>query len=285
MSQDNPFQQMPPAQEQQQDTNPPQPQQQPPRGPYQVPVELIALPSKGLVYPVGSPLANEETLEIKTMTAREEDILTSRALIKNGTVITQLLKACILNKTVDPDEMLSGDKNAVLIGIRVTGYGGEYAAKITCPHCKKEFENSFNLTQLKVKGLGAEPLQPNTNLFEFILPSSGARVLFKLLNGHDEDELVKIMDSKKKIGMQVESGVTARLFQSIVEINGERDKQKLAQMIQSLRAMDARALRKRMDEIEPGVDLKQPVICPGCDEQSEVKMPLGMSFFWPDLGN
>lgn len=281
MSQDNPFQQpLPPVQEEA-----PQSPQQPPRGPYQVPVELVALPSKGLVYPVGSPLANEETLEIKSMTAKEEDILTSRALIKNGTVISQLLKSCILNKMVDPDEMLSGDKNAILIGIRVTGYGGEYAAKITCPHCSKEYENVFSLTQLKVKGLGAQPLQPNTNLFEYTLPSSGARVLFKLLNGHDEDELVKIIDSKKKIGVQIESGVTARLFQSIVEINGERDKQKLNQIIQNLRAMDARSLRKYMDEIEPAVDLRQQVMCPSCDEQSEVKMPLGMSFFWPDLGN
>ena len=74
------------------------------------------------------------------MTAKEEDILTSRALIKNGTVITQLLKSCILNKLVDPDDMLTGDKNAILIGIRVTGYGSEYSAKITCPHCNKEYE-------------------------------------------------------------------------------------------------------------------------------------------------
>jgi hypothetical protein len=284
MSQDNPFQQPLPPQTQEL-VSEAQPPQQPPRGPYQVPVELVALPSKGLVYPVGSPLANEETLEIKSMTAKEEDILTSRALIKNGTVITQLLKSCILNKLVDPDEMLSGDKNAILIGIRVTGYGGEYNAKITCPHCSKEYENTFSLTQLKVKGLGAQPVQPNTNLFEYTLPSSGARVLFKLLNGHDEDELVKILDSKKKIGMQVEAGVTARLFQSIVEINGERDKQKINQIIQSMRAMDARSLRKYMDEIEPAVDLRQQVVCPACDEQSEVKMPLGMSFFWPDLGN
>ncbi len=260
------------------------PPSQPPRNAYQVPAELVALPSRGLIYPLGSPLSNEETVEIKSMTAKEEDILTSRALIKNGTVITQLLKSCILNRLIDPDEMLTGDKNAVLIGIRVTGYGSEYSAKITCPHCSKEYENTFSLNKLKVKGLGAKPLQPNTNLFDFILPSSGMRVVFKLLNGRDEADLVKLVDSKKKLGGQIENGVTNRLFQAIVEINGESDKQKLNQIIQSMRAMDARALRKHMDEIEPAVDLKQEVVCPSCDEQSEVVMPLGMSFLWPDLG-
>ena len=279
MSQDNPFQaDPPPAQTTKQQTI-----EQPARSAYQVPVELISLPSKGAVYPLGSPLANEETVEIKTMTAKEEDILTSRALIKNGTVITQLLRSCILNKLIDPDELLSGDKNAILIGIRVTGYGSEYAAKITCPACSKDYENTFSLSRLKVKSLGAQPLQQNTNLFEFFLPSSGARVIFKLLNGHDESELIKIIESKKKLGTQIENGVTQRLFQSIVEINGETDKQKINQYIQNMRAMDARALRKYMDDIEPAVDLKQSVVCPHCDEQSEVVMPLGMSFFWPDL--
>lgn len=272
---DNPFQEVP--------TNQPVPQQTP-KNAYQVPVELIALPSEGLVYPFGHPLSNEKTIEIKAMTAREEDILTSRALLKNGTVITQLLKSCILNKLIDPDDMLSGDKNAVLIGIRVTGYGAEYEAKVTCPHCSHEFENSFNLSKLKVKSLGAKPLQPNLNLFDFTLPASGGRVLFKLLNGHDESELAKILESKKKIGNQIENNVTTRLFQSITEINGETDKQKLAQIIQNMSSRDTRALRKYMDDIEPAVDLKQSIICPSCDAQSEVTMPLGMSFLWPDLG-
>jgi hypothetical protein len=242
------------------------------------------LPSEGLVYPIGHPLSNEKTVDIKAMTATEEDILTSKALMKNGTVISQLLKSCILNKLIDPDDMLSGDKNAVLIGIRVTGYGAEYSAKITCPHCAKEFENTFNLSRLKVKGLSAQPLQPNLNLFDFTLPTSGARVVFKLLNGHDESELAKILEAKKKLGGQIETGVTTRLFQAIVEINGESDKQKLATIIKNMPARDARALRKYMDDIEPSVDLKQPIVCPSCDEQSEVMMPLGISFLWPDLG-
>lgn len=252
------------------------------QSPYQVPVELVSLPSKGSVYPMGHPLSNEEAVEIKAMTAKEEDILTSRALLKNGTLLTQLLKSCVLNKTIDPDEMLIGDRNAILVGIRVTGYGSEYPVRITCPECSKEFNNTFSLAGLKLKSLSVAPVQPNTNLFQFTLPSSGQLVFFKLLTGKDEQEVAKVMEAKKKLGSQIEAGVTTRLFQSIVQINGESDKSKISFMIQNMRAMDARALRKYIDDIEPGVDMNQKIVCPACDAESEVVMPLGMSFFWPD---
>lgn len=276
----NPFVENQPQNEQQ---SPPQQYQQQTQQGYQVPVELVSLPSRGSVYPIGHPLCNEEAVEIKAMTAKEEDILTSRALLKNGTLLTQLLKSCVLNKTIDPDDMLIGDRNAILVGIRVTGYGSEYKVKITCPECSKEFDNTFSLGGLKLKNLDVQPLQPNTNLFQFTLPSSGQLVYFKLLSGRDESEVSKVMESKKKLGSQIEAGVTTRLFQSIVSINGESDRGKILLLIQNMRAMDARALRKYIDEIEPGVDMTQKVVCASCDTESEVTMPLGMSFFWPDI--
>jgi len=173
--------------------------------------------------------------------------------------------------------------NAVLIGIRITGYGSEYDVKITCPSCSKEFENKFSLSRLILKTLGASPVQPNTNLFAFRLPHSGAEILFRLLTGKDESEISKILESKKKIG-QIESTVTTRLLQSVYSVNGETDKQKVSQFVVNMRALDARALRKYIDEIEPGIDMTQKITCPYCDIESEVKMPLGVTFLWPDLG-
>lgn len=143
-----------------------------PQNPFDVPVESITLPSNGLVYPLGHPLSNEDAIEIKAMTAKEEDLLSSRALIKNGTVISALLKSCILNKLIDPDDMLAGDRNAILIGIRVTGYGSDYAVRISCPSCDKDFENTFSLNGLKIKRLTQKPLKENTNIFDFTLPAS-----------------------------------------------------------------------------------------------------------------
>jgi hypothetical protein len=250
---------------------------------FDVPVESVTLPSNGLVYASDHALCNEPTVEIKCMTAKEEDLLTSRALIKNGTVISQLLRSCILNKTLDPDDMLIGDRNAVLIAIRVTGYGSEYRAKVECPNCNEEFENDFSLVGLKIKPLTVSPLQPNTNLFEYTLPLSGLKVHFKLLTGKDEAELSKMNERKKKLQTQIDNSVTSRLFYSIVSVNGETDRNKISKIVNNLRAGDSRALRKHIDNIEPGVDMKQAVACPHCNDETEVTVPLGISFFWPDL--
>lgn len=252
---------------------------------FDIPVESVTLPSQGLVYPVGHPLNNEQKVDIKCMTAKEEDLLTSRALIKNGTVITQLLRSCILNKSVDPDDMLIGDRNAVLIAIRITGYGADYKAKIECPECSEEYDNEFSLSQLKVKPLSVAPVAQSENLFEFTLPSSGQRVQVRLLTGRDEAEISKMAERKKKLQAQIDNNVTARLFSSIVSINGETDRNKISYAVNNMRASDSRALRRFIDEIEPGVEMKQKVSCPHCHEESEVSVPLGISFFWPDLGN
>jgi hypothetical protein len=250
---------------------------------FEIPVEIVSLPSKGLLYPQEHPLYNEESVEIKAMTAREEDLLTSRALIKNKTVTSALMKACILNKLVDPEDLLIGDRNAILIGIRVTGYGSDYGVKIKCPECEEEFDNSFSLSGLQIKPLTATPVQPNMNLFSFKLPLSGQEVQFKLLTGKDEVEMDLMAERKKKLGSQVENSITSRLFQSIVSISGETDRNKISNAVNNLRAADARALRTYMKDIMPDVDMKQEVKCTKCPAVSEVDVPIGPTFFWPDI--
>jgi hypothetical protein len=252
---------------------------------FDIPVESVTLPSRGLAYAPDHPLCNEDSVEIKCMTAKEEDLLTSRALIKNGTVISQLLRSCILNKTVDPDDMLVGDRNAVLIAIRVTGYGSEYAVKIGCPSCSEEYDNEFSLSGLKVKPLTGTPATPNANLFEYTLPLSGLKIHFKLLTGRDELEISKVSDKKKKLQTQIDNSITSRLLYSIVSVGGETDRNKIAKVVNNMRAGDSRALRKHIDSIEPGVEMRQSSTCPHCNEESEVNVPLGITFFWPDLGN
>jgi hypothetical protein len=252
---------------------------------FDIPIESVALPSKGVLYSMEHPLSNETHVDIRCMTAREEDLLTSRALIKNGTVMSKLMGACLTNKMINPDDLLIGDRNALLIAIRVTGYGPEYSVKISCPECNEEFENDFSLNGLKIKSLGAQPLQPNMNLFSYRLPLSGLEVQFKLLTGKDEAEMSKVQDRKKKLGGQVENIITSKLFHSIVSVNGETDRQKISYIVNSLRAGDARALRKHINDISPDVDMKQFATCGKCGEESEVEIPLGISFFWPDISD
>ena len=111
----------------------------------EIAAESVPLPSKGLIYPEDNPLFGMENIEIKPMTAREEDILTSRAYIKDGTVITKLIHSCLVDKTINPDDMVAGDRNALMVALRITGYGSDYDVEVTCPNCKKNNKSTFDL--------------------------------------------------------------------------------------------------------------------------------------------
>lgn len=249
---------------------------------FEVPVELVPLPSAGVCYNADSPLFNMESLEIRAMTAKEEDILTSRALIKNGTVITQLLKSCLVDKNLDPNEMLSGDRNAVMTALRITGYGDEYHTEVDCPACGERSKQEFNLSELPIKRLQIQPVVPGANQFKYTLPITKKEVVFKFLDGNDENEIQKIIERRKKQGAATESLVTTRLQYQLVSIQGITEKHKINMFVRNMPARDSLSLRNYIDEHEPGIKMEAWMECPSCFESSEVKMPLGASFFWPN---
>ena len=250
----------------------------------EVPVESVPLPSEGRIYPVDSSSHNRETIEIKAMTAREEDILTSRALIKKGTVISELLRSCIVDKSLNVDDLISGDRNALMTAIRITGYGSDYKVEVECPECGEKTSPTFSLSELPIKRLEIEPIEAGSNLFEFVLPVSKKRVVFKFLTGRDERDISVELERKKKqkIGGDVDSMITSRLLHSIVSVDGIADKGKIATFVRNMPARDSRSLRKFMDDNEPGVEMKSWMECESCAESSEVTLPIGASFFWPD---
>ena len=249
---------------------------------FETPIDLVPLPSKGAIYSVESGLSNKDTLEVRSMTAKEEDILTSRALIKKGTVITELIRSCLTDKRIDVDDMISGDRNAVMTALRITGYGADYKVEINCPACDERQSQEFSLSELPVKYLEINPVTEGANLFEFSLPVSKKRVHFKFLTGRDEQEMSLISERKKKQGLKTDSLVTSRLQHSIIAIENVTDKNKINTFISNMPARDSLALRKYMDKNEPGIDMKSWMTCNQCDEHSEVRLPLGASFFWPD---
>src|SRR3990167_609599 len=251
---------------------------------FDIPVDMVSLPSKGLLYPPEHPFSSAEEVEVRCLTAKDEDVLTSRALIKKGTVITELLKGCLLNKAVDVDSLLVGDRNALLISIRVSGYGPEYVVEIECPDCTEKFKNVFRLDNLLIKRLGTQPDIQNQNLFSVALPLSKLSAKIKLLTGADELEISQEVEKKKKLGFQTDNLITRRLLSSIVSLNNEQDRGKLARMVLNLRAGDSLFLRKFIDSVEPGVNMVQRVTCKSCDSSAEVDVPIGPTFFWPDFG-
>ena len=249
---------------------------------FEVPVETVPLPSGGKCYEQDHPLHGRDTVEIRSMTAREEDILTSRALIKKGTVISHLIKSCLIDKRVDPDTLLAGDRNAIMVALRITGYGAEYKVEIDCPACSERSKHSFDLACLPVKRLDVDPVALGQNVFETTLPITKAKCRFKLLTGHDEQEIMTASERRKKQGQRADNLVTERLKYSIVSANGISDRTKLEMMIKNLPARDSLYLRKFIDNHEPGIEMKSWMDCPSCLETSEVRLPLGAAFFWPD---
>jgi len=249
-----------------------------------VPNEVVPLPSNGKVYSQDSTFFGAEAVEIRSMTAREEDILTSRALLKKGTVITELIKSCLVDKSMNPLDLLSGDRNALMVAIRITGYGPEYKAELECPECSVKSPHDFNLANLPIKRLELEPVIAGANIFEFKLPYSGKLVRFKFMTGRDEEEMVQLAEKQKKLGLSNESNVTTNLLHSIISIDGIEDRSKISNFIKNMPARDSLALRNYVKDSEPGIVMKQDSTCNACGHTEEVTMPLGISFLWPNAG-
>lgn len=249
-----------------------------------VPTEIVPLPSNGKVYSPDSSLYGADTVEIKSMTAREEDILTSKALLKKGTVITELIKSCMIDRSVNVLDLLSGDRNALMVAIRITGYGPEYSVEMECPDCSVKSPHDFNLAALPIKRLDIEPSVIGANLFEFKLPKSGKVIKFKFMTGRDEEEMTSLAEKQKKLGLPSDSNITTSLLYSILSVDGIDDRSKISGFVKNMPAMDSLALRNYMKDNEPGIIMKQDTTCNACGHTEEVSMPLGVTFLWPSAG-
>lgn len=251
----------------------------------EIPYESVPLPSRGLLYPPGTPLHGVSEVHIKPMTAREEDILMSPALIKNGTAITSLIKSCLIDKSIDPAMMIAGDRNALVFSIRITGYGAQYEASIECNECDKKSDRVFDLLQCAVNFLDINPVSEFENRFEFMLPRSKKIVHFKFLTGQAEENATKQQLARKKAlgGIQIENTVTDNLREAILSIDGVEDRQKIADFVRNMPASDSLAIRSYIATHSPDLITKQVSECKLCGAVEEVSIPLGVSFLWPKV--
>jgi hypothetical protein len=245
-----------------------------------LPTEMVSLPSKGLLYPKESPLAKGE-VEMKYMTAREEDILTNSNFIKQGTVIDKLLQSLIVT-SFNYDELLVGDKNAILIAARILGYGKDYSFKYMSNG--QEVEATADLSSMKEKTLDETLFKKGINDFSFSLPKSGNVVTFKLLTHGDEKKIDGEIKGMTKVNPNSSFEVTTRLKHIITSINGDRDQKSIREFVDNfLLAPDARALREFYTKVSPDVDLKY--FPEDTDYTGEgITVPISLNFFWPDAG-
>ena len=256
--------------------------EQPEKKKHPFPTELIDLPSKGHFYSPDSPLSSG-VVELKYMTAREEDILTSQTLIRKGVVLDKLLESVIVTEGVDINDLLLGDKNAIYIATRILGYGPEYNVEITCPSCGKKQKEAINLGQLSTTELDLDSLEKGKNAFDFQLPTSKRNIQWRLLT-HKDANLIdeELTGMKKYIKNDVSASVTTRLKYVIVSLDGDTDRSKIKAFVDNeFLARDVRAFREEMDRMSPDVDMSFTFNCVVCATEEEMDVPMGTELFWP----
>jgi len=245
---------------------------------FKFPTEVVDLPSKGKLYSEDSPLSSGK-IELKYMTAKEEDILTSQNLIKKGVVIDKLLNSLIVSKGVTSADLLIGDKNAVMVASRILAYGGEYNVEVTDPNTGEKLQQTFDLTSCEFKEL-PEDVDYSKNEFELELPITKVKITYKLLDGQDETNILKELKSLEKIGQQAE--VTTRLKHVITSVNGNDEKSVISNFVNNMLSKESLFLRDEIQRINPDINLTQEVDIGG--ESTEMDIPMTVEFFWPKAG-
>ena len=244
------------------------------------PTEFVELPSKGLFYPEGHPLHNQTVIEIKHMTAKEEDILTSETLLKQGLAIDRLVRSVIVDRSINPDTLLVGDKNAVLIASRITGFGPFYEVGISCAACAEQNEVTVDLNDLGFSKSGDSVSEAVEGGYKVKLPSTGIEIVFKLLTSKDESNISKTVEARRK-KKQLENFSTLLLSSIIVSANGVTNRQQLDRLPEILPLVDARFLREEYDKVKPDIDMTFDFECSSCSHRGEVGLPMTAEFFWP----
>jgi hypothetical protein len=242
---------------------------------FKVPTETVKLPSKGLLYPKESPLSKGE-IEMKYMTAKEEDILTNANYMRNGTVIDKLLQSMVVTP-IDYNELLVGDKNAILVAARILGYGKDYNITYNGK------EQTIDLSQLNEKQIDESLFAEGVNDFSFTLPTTGNTITFKLLTHGDEQKIDAEVKGLQKVNPNATTDITTRLKYMITSINGNRDQKAIREFVDIMLAPDARALRKYYNQVSPDIEMK---FKPNDENYTGegIEFTPGLNFFWPDAG-
>ena len=248
-----------------------------------MPTEIIDLPSKGWFYDPKSPLASGK-VEMRYMSAKDEDILTSKNLINKGVVLDVLLKHLLVDKTINYDDLLVADKDAIFVAARVLAYGANYVVEVQCPECgEKNKDTEINLADVENVDFDETQFDKGINEFEYELPKSKVVVRFKLATNADEKEIEnQLKKASRKLGSN-DSAITTRLLVVLVEVDGSREKKDIASFVYNeMSSIDSLSLRQYIKEISPKIDLTFPFTCQHCgSEDNRLEVPMTAEFFWP----
>ena len=241
---------------------------------YKFPTEMVELPSKGYFYPEGHPLASGK-VEVKYMTAKEEDILTSQNLIEQGIVIDKLLESLVIDKKININDMLVGDKNAIMVASRVLGYGKDYEFTYDGE------EQSVDLSKLEPVDIDFTKYTKGVNELTFELPSSKRSLTFKLLTGEDEKNIALEIAARRKISKEQSFELTTRLKKMLLSVDGNSTQAYINNFVDNeFLSRDSFAFRQHLEDITPDVDMSATVV-DSAGKETVVSVPVTVRFFWP----
>lgn len=246
---------------------------------YDFPTEVISLPSQGLCYPESNPLSSGQ-IEIKYMTAKEEEILTSQNLIKKGIVLDKLFESIIVDSKINVDDILIGDKNAIMLATRILGYGPEYNIELTLDSDEKE-SVVVDLSKVQVKEIDTTLLN-RENRYKFTT-TNGNVLEYRLLTHGDEKKIdadIKALQRLNKGGTSSE--LTTRYRYMIVSVNGKTDTSSITYFINNqFLTRDTKAFREHLKKIQPDIKMEFEYEDPRTGEMEVRSIPMGVGFFWP----
>jgi hypothetical protein len=238
---------------------------------FKFPTEEVELPSKGLIYSKDNPLSSGK-VEIKYMTAKEEDILSNQSYIQKGIVLEKLLKSVIINKDINVDDLIVGDKNALLIATRILGYGKDYEIQV------KGQNYTLDMSTLDNKEVNESDYEAGKNEFNFTTPATGTVLTYQLATGKLEKQIERELAGLKKLNKEESSELTTRLKYLITSVDGSEEKKDIREFVDTrFLARDSRAFREHIASTQPDVNLSYIL-----DNGEEVVVPIGLNFFWPD---
>ena len=245
---------------------------------YVVPTELVELPTRGVFYPEGHSLHNKQEIEIKTMTAKEEDLLVNKSLLQKGVALDRVLQSLIVDPRIRLEDLFIGDKNAIIVAARISAYGSDYNVNVSCPGCNVSQKYSFDLEENNIrfiKDIDVEGVVlTERGTFRMVLPKSEAAIEVKLLSGHDEKQLLGK-------GKKSDPSLTQQFKTFITSVNNVEDRALVNQFIDVMPAYDSKYLRETYSKIIPNIDLTQYFECSNCGHSQDMEVPFTVEFFWP----
>ena len=248
------------------------------------PTQFVELPSEGKFYPVGHPLHNQETIEIRFMTAKDEDILTSRSLLKKGIAIDRLIANIIVDENIDSSSLLIGDRYAIIVAARASAYGHSYKTKVSCPTCTVSSDHTFDLLNPQVYSGGSYGdynIKKNDRDNHVVtLPFTQIEVEVRMLTGNDEANLIRKMQRASKTNTDI--SISEQMKAYILSVNGYNEKNTIDHVVKNITAHESRYLRNAYKSIAPELKITGDFECPSCGHEQDLEVPFGADFFWPD---